>query len=69
MSTSAVTLHAADGQAFTLRHLDELVAQATAAGLSWDSIIYVRGTRMVNPLKAPGVPFNTISAAPDWRTQ
>ena len=67
--TERLTHHAADGQAFTLRELDALVADATARGVSWDSVVYIRGTCMVNPTKAPGVPFNTASVAPDWRAR
>lgn len=64
-----LTHHAADGQAFTLRELDALVADATARGVSWDSVVYIRGTRFVNPTKAPGVPFHTVAVAPDWRAR
>lgn len=67
MAERVTTAHAQDGQAFTLRELDALVAQATVAGVPWDSVVYIRGTRMVNPIKAPGVPFHTMSVGPDWR--
>ncbi|MGN8689470.1 hypothetical protein ACTND8_06145 [Atopobiaceae bacterium HCP3S3_F7] len=62
---SEYTTHAADKAGFTLRELDDFVAQATAAGVSWDSRVYVRNTRFPKSLGAPGVPFGQLSAAPD----
>lgn len=63
---SEYTTHAADKAAgFTLRELDDFVARATAAGVSWDSRVYVRNTRWPKSLDAPGVPFGQLSVAPD----
>ena len=64
----AVSRTAADGQAMTLRELDALVADATAAGVPWDSVVYIRGTRFVSPSKADGVPFRAATVGPDWRS-
>ena len=61
------TAHAADGKGFTLRELDDFVAKATAAGVSWDSRVYAKNTSFPVFLTAPGVPFETLSAAPDER--
>ena len=61
------TAHAADGKGFTLRELDDFVARATAAGVSWDSRVYVKNTSFPGSFSAPGVPFETLSAAPDER--
>ena len=62
------TAHAEGGKrGFTLRELDDFVARATAAGVSWDSRVYVTNTHFPGNLSAPGVPFETLSVAPDER--
>lgn len=45
----------------TLRELDDFVAQATAAGMSWDAPVMVRGTFWPSSFRAPGVPFRQLA--------
>ena len=45
----------------TLRELDDFVAQATAAGMSWDAPVGVRGTFWPKSFRASGVPFRQLA--------
>lgn len=61
----AMTLKAGDRRkGLTLRELDELVAQATAAGVDWDSPLYVRDTFLGSGsefLASPGLRFRQLT--------
>lgn len=61
-----VTMHTS-GRGITLADLDELVRLALEAGHSADALVYVRGTRLAPPNKAPGVTIGEVSVAVDWR--
>ena len=50
----------------TVRELDNLVAQATAMGIDWDSPVLVRGTRFtMRDAYAPGLRFVQLTVVDD----
>lgn len=58
----AAALKAADPRrGFTLRELDNFVAQVTALGFSWDEPVLVRGTFWPSSFTAPGCPFRQLA--------